>query len=263
VTILARSRNIKPGFFVNDDLASLEPLCRLLFIGLWTIADREGRLEDKPKKIKAQVLPYDDCDVDQLLFDLAAAGFINRYQPENYCPCIQIIKFCKHQNPHHAEKASELPAPDKSRIKPVVDLGESDTYPADSLNPLTDSLNPINDSCNPESGQCETSAASNNSESKIPHKEIIDLLNECSGKDFKYSTKATQEHINARWREGFTIEDFEKVIRHKSTQWKDDPKMNPYLRPSTLFSPKFESYLNEKANSGNKTSNGGPSKVYR
>ena len=54
-----RARNIKPGFFKNDTLAELEFAARLLFIGLWGLADRAGRLEDRPKKIKAEVFPYD------------------------------------------------------------------------------------------------------------------------------------------------------------------------------------------------------------
>jgi len=68
---MARTRNLKPGFFANEQLGDCDPLARLLFAGLWTIADREGRLQDKPKKIKAMLLPYDDCDVDALLDQLA------------------------------------------------------------------------------------------------------------------------------------------------------------------------------------------------
>ena len=83
---MPRARNIKPSFFVNDDLAEISPLGRLLFIGLWTIADREGRLEDKPKKIKVQVLPYDDCDINDILNDLQEKGFILRYKTDK-CPC--------------------------------------------------------------------------------------------------------------------------------------------------------------------------------
>jgi len=64
---MARARNIKPGFFMDDVLAEIEPLGRILFAGLWCIADREGRLEDRPKRIKAEVLPYDECDMDNLL----------------------------------------------------------------------------------------------------------------------------------------------------------------------------------------------------
>ena len=73
---MARSRNIKPGFFLNDELAECDPLARLLFAGLWCIADREGRLEDRPKRIKAEVLPYDDCDVDELLNQLAERSLL-------------------------------------------------------------------------------------------------------------------------------------------------------------------------------------------
>ena len=107
---MARSRNIKPGFFANDLLAEINPLGRLLFLGLWTMADREGRLEDRPKRIKAELLPYDDCDINALLTVLHASGFIVRYEVagERF---IQIAKFTKHQNPHMREPASTIPAP--------------------------------------------------------------------------------------------------------------------------------------------------------
>jgi hypothetical protein len=107
---MARSRNIKPGFFLNDDLAECDPLARLLFAGLWCIADREGRLEDRPKRIKIEVLPYDNCDVDELLNQLAKQGFILRYEVggNRY---IQIVNFLKHQNPHYKESESIIPSP--------------------------------------------------------------------------------------------------------------------------------------------------------
>ena len=60
---MARARNIKPAFFTNDDLAEIEPLGRLLFIGLWTICDYKGDLEWRQKRVKAQILPYDNCDI--------------------------------------------------------------------------------------------------------------------------------------------------------------------------------------------------------
>ncbi len=75
---------------------------------------------------------------------------------------------------------------------------------------------------------------------------IISYLNEKTEKNFKDTTKKTQELIRARINEGFTIDDFKKVIDIKAIQWKEDPKMNLYLRPETLFGLKFEGYLNEK-----------------
>lgn len=62
---MARSRNLKPGFFLNDCLAECQPLARILFAGLWCIADREGRLLDRPRKIKVEVLPHQRDDAER------------------------------------------------------------------------------------------------------------------------------------------------------------------------------------------------------
>lgn len=146
---MARARNIKPGFFTNDELAEVDPLGRLLFAGLWTIADREGRLEDRPKRIKAEVLPYDNCDCDQLLQDLHDRGFILRYIIGELS-YIQIAKWTKHQNPHIKETASIIPKPDKHGASTVQEQEKDSTSPADSLNLIPDSGFPITDSLNQE-----------------------------------------------------------------------------------------------------------------
>lgn len=144
---MARSRNIKPGFFENDLLAELSPLGRLLFIGLWTIADREGRFEDRPKKIKAQILPYDDGNVDELLNGLAERGFILRYCVDGM-RFIQVQNWSKHQQPHIKEVPSLIPAPDKHGASTVQEPDrhktstEEESLIPDSLNLIPDSLNP-------------------------------------------------------------------------------------------------------------------------
>lgn len=107
---MARSRNIKPGFFRNADLAEMSFETRLLFIGLWTIADRAGRLEDRPKQIKMEIFPADNLDCDKLLDALASVGMVARYQVEGK-RYIQVTNFSKHQNPHRDEKQSTIPAP--------------------------------------------------------------------------------------------------------------------------------------------------------
>jgi hypothetical protein len=154
-----RARNIKPGFFHNEHLLSLSPRHRLLFIGLWCLADREGRLEDRPGKIKIEVLPGDDCDVDQMLEDLArpqgpdGERFIRRYAAGGR-RCIQVLNFVRHQNPHIRETASLLPAPPAEadakqwaadapvlhQASTVLAAEEHQASPADSLIP--DSLIP-------------------------------------------------------------------------------------------------------------------------
>lgn len=108
---MARSRNIKPGFFSNEVLGVFDARIRLLFAGLWCYADRDGRLEDRPARIKAEILPYDDLDVDAALDTLAQpehGPFIIRYEVEGK-RYIQVVKFREHQSPHNTEKPSVIP----------------------------------------------------------------------------------------------------------------------------------------------------------
>lgn len=81
---------------------------------------------------------------------------------------------------------------------------------------------------------------------------VIKKLNDLANKNFKGSSSKTQKLIKARINEGFTLEDFYKVIENKTATWKNDPKMDQYLRPDTLFGTKFEGYLNEKVTKQNK-----------
>ena len=108
---MARARSIKPGFFKNEDLAECSLAARLCFAGLWTLADRTGRLEDRPKRIKGELFAYDSIEVEPLLQELdGRGGFIHRYRIGDQA-LIQILNFGKHQNPHHREAPSILAAP--------------------------------------------------------------------------------------------------------------------------------------------------------
>lgn len=147
---MARSRNIKPGFFTNEDLVELDFATRLLFAGLWTVADKSGRLEDRPKKIKIAVFPADDVDIDSMLASLAERKFITRYTVDG-AAYIQVTSWTKHQNPHHTEKASTYPeCPNgeltvKAPLEPVESPKQDGGNPADSLIPdsgFTDSSVP-------------------------------------------------------------------------------------------------------------------------
>lgn len=103
-----RARNVKPSFFQNEQLAELPFEARLLFVGLWCLADREGRLEDRPKRIKMHVFPADMLDVEPLLTGLEEQGLIDRYEVHGI-RCISIPNFAKHQRPHANEAPSVLP----------------------------------------------------------------------------------------------------------------------------------------------------------
>jgi len=87
------------------------------------------------------------------------------------------------------------------------------------------------------------SSSSNNT---IPYSEIVSYLNLKTGKSFKHTTKETQRFIKARFKSGFTVEDFFTVIDNQSGKWLSKPDMIDYLRPETLFGTKFESYLQTK-----------------
>lgn len=130
---MARIRTIKPDFFKNEEMCELPAMIRLLFIGLWTLSDREGRLADRPKRIKIEIFPYDNVDVDKSLDLLQASGFLIRYKvnvngeasvftPEQLkpTPFIQIVNFLKHQIPHYKESPSEIPSFSDEYKGPVV-----------------------------------------------------------------------------------------------------------------------------------------------
>ena len=107
---MARSRNIKPDAFTDERLGDCEPLARWVWVGLSTLADRAGRLEDRPRNIKAKLVPHDDCDMHALLEQLHKFGLICRYRAGGVS-LIQILEWEKTQSPHMKELASTLPAP--------------------------------------------------------------------------------------------------------------------------------------------------------
>lgn len=85
----------------------------------------------------------------------------------------------------------------------------------------------------------------------LPFETIVNYLNEKAGTSFRHNTKKTQNLISVRLKEGFTVEDFKKVIDVKTAEWLNDSQMNQFLRPETLFGTKFESYLNQKPKGAN------------
>jgi len=155
---MARSRNIKPAFFTNDELAEHnDPLGRLLFIGLWTIADYKGDIEWRPKKIKSLLLPYDNCDINKLGINLDKSGFIRYYSVQDIL-YVNVVNFKQHQHPHINEikKGSNIPCFDESSRQLIdfntltinrdlsgLNLDDSGANTPLTFNPITDSLSTL------------------------------------------------------------------------------------------------------------------------
>lgn len=143
---MARARNIKPSFFKSEQVADCTPYARLLFIGLWTLADRRGRLEDRPRTIKAELLPFDgEQDCHTLLQELHNTGLIIRYEVGG-SGYIWIPAFEKHQNPHTKEGESELPEYKQESTSTIQAPDLHRTSPADSPILIPDSPLPHTDS---------------------------------------------------------------------------------------------------------------------
>ena len=201
---MSRARNIKPGFFKNETLAECHPLARILFQGLWCEADREGRLEDRPRRLKAEYLPYDDADADELLESLASRGFILRYEVRG-SRYIQVLAFAKHQNPHIKESASTIPAPCEQGVDSVDEssCNSANTVQAQCKHSASRADSPflIPDSLKEQhpSDVCQQAKPAD----PCPHEAIIALWAEVLPELRQPRTwiGARRDHLRARWRE--------------------------------------------------------------
>jgi len=118
---MARIRYLKPDFFKDEDIKELPFEARLFYQGLWVQADREGRGEDRPERLKIEIMPYDEVDAEKIMQLLSCPKkngkrpFIVRYEidGERY---YQIINWRKHQKPHKTERDSDIPPPPKELL---------------------------------------------------------------------------------------------------------------------------------------------------
>ena len=128
---MARIRMIKPEFFDDPDIADMSLAARLFFVGLWTQADKEGRLVDDMRRLKARIFPFDDVDVEALAVELHGKDLIRRYHAGEKHGYIWIKNFTKHQRPHPKEPASLIPAYQESAGKTHGEPGKDTARPSD------------------------------------------------------------------------------------------------------------------------------------
>lgn len=110
------------------------------------------------------------------------------------------------------------------------------------------------------SGTPEPQDTKEKKENRIPIEEvkkILGYLNSKTGAHYKSQAKANEQKLNARWNEGYRLDDFKKVIDTKVNEWGNDEHMKKYLRPVTLFGTKFEDYVNQQSVQNTNVSTGG------
>lgn len=122
---MARIRTIKPEFFTSEDIVSVTPLSRLFYISLWCEADREGRMEWKPRTLKIRYFPMDDCDINAMSQELQDRGLIELYEIDGRTYA-EIPAFKKHQVINNREAESAIPARVKVASKRVSGEGRKE-----------------------------------------------------------------------------------------------------------------------------------------
>lgn len=120
---MANIRSIKREFFTSNDIICLSPLARLLYIGIWLEADREGRFAWHPSSLKVRYLPTDECDIDEICRELLERGLVVLYEGDQR-PLAHVPTFLTHQRPHTREAESKLPPP-----VPLESLGSNPRKP--------------------------------------------------------------------------------------------------------------------------------------
>lgn len=236
---------LSPGFHQNRALATkVEPLAKIMFIGLWGLADRNGCLKDDPDLIRALIFPYQpEINATNLLNQLEKEHFIVRYAIDG-AHYIFIPNFRKYQHIHPHEAQSDIPLPPDDVIK------------------CNDNVIKCNDNKINSRGKGNINIISSLSslESKIDVvARILEDLNmrvrkfRPSARGFK-ATETVKKDI-ARWlKHGYTLEDFIHVHQVCIARWKDDPKQKDYLTPGTLYRlNNFERYREWELTDENQT----------
>lgn len=107
---MARMRSLRPDYFLREDMADVSLEAHFLLGGLAVLADRDGRLLDRPRTIRAQVFPFREVDVEKALGELIAAGVLARYSVEGKA-VLALLTWEQDQQPHPKETSLGLPPP--------------------------------------------------------------------------------------------------------------------------------------------------------
>tara|TARA_R100000655_G_scaffold109881_1_gene166111 strand:+ start:560 stop:1318 length:759 start_codon:yes stop_codon:yes gene_type:complete len=236
---MARIRTIKPEFFTSDDIVSMTPLARLFYVSLWCEADREGRLEWKPRTLKLRYLPGDNCNIEELANELIEGGLIVLYEVDGK-EYAEILSFKKHQVINNRESESKIPSrvthASPTRESGVLAEGKGKEGKGKDIKPMSGKPDdaPKTKKETPETISPENLAA----------KETIDYLNQKTGANYR-DVEANLKFVRARLAEGATVDEIKAVIDMKAREWSGTDSAK-YLRPETLFNAtKYNQYVGQ------------------
>lgn len=233
---MAERRMFAKSIIDSDLFIDMPMSAQLLYFHLAMRADDDGFINN-PKKIKRMI----GCSDDDMKLLIAKQFIIpfesgvvvikhwrihNYLRKDRYTPtiCTEKAEIELDENLVYQLATNGIP-----ECQPLVDAGK-DRLGKDRL------------------GNNTMSGKPDRTSSKHPeeYEKIISYLNQKANTNYRTSTKETQQFINARLSEGYTVDDFFTVIDKKCTEWLNTD-MEKYLRPKTLFGNKFESYVNQKA----------------
>ena len=224
-----RTRMVHADFWKSESVAELDMMGRLLFVAMWGMADREGLLLYRPRRIAVEAFPYDGVKPDKvrsIIDQMKSLGMVRELASgDDERTCLQIINFAEYQSVHAKEAQSKL----KDRYIP----GNSDEL----------RVIPGNSSEFPPAST-STSTSTSTVQSRNLRDEaslVLDHLNKTTGRQFT-NLDNIQKCLK---REDATVEDCRLVIDHKWAEW-GGTDLAKNVNPTTPFRPShFRAYLDE------------------
>lgn len=231
---MAERRMFAKTIIDSDAFLDMPTSTQCLYFHLAMRADDDGFINN-PKKIQRVVGSSDD-DLKLLI----AKKFIIPFESG-----IVVIKHWKIHNYIRADRKKDTVYTKEMELLTIKDNG---SY---TLNPEIPTLEDMSDNCQPDDNQTTAECQHRLGKDRLGkvsidiYSPVIEYLNSKCNTKYRTTTKKTKDLISARVNEGFTLEDFKKVIDNKSAEWLGT-EFEKFLRPETLFGTKFESYLNQK-----------------
>jgi hypothetical protein len=253
---MARIRTIKPEFWQDELVASWPRDTRLVYIGLWTEADDEGRLRASPARLRSAILPYDDVTASE--FEAMLKPILNSGRLRLYCVDGQtygwLPKFKDHQRINRPSLSRLPPFTEESAVHPESALsphgrltepsqweGKGKEGIRESIPPLppADAGEPATPTDPPPLALAPTEPTLTPKRRRLKGKpspageRILARLRELSGRGYEYSPE-----LEARLREGIPEADLLAVVEYEARpDGLRDYKGGAYYQPSTLFRP--------------------------